>query len=147
MSAEAKTDPRVTESIGMLDLVPEERRVTGEGASWVMAPFVHMSTDRPSRYSDGSYGVYYAGDRTEVALFETIYHHGKFMAATQEAPGWTSDFRELVGALDADLHEVTDNGAFSALCDPDDYSEPQRLGARLRQANSKSWIHNAVCSI
>lgn len=85
LSAEAKTNPRVAESVGMLDLVPEHRRVAGEGASWAMAPFTHTSTDRPSRFTDGSFGVYYAGDRIEVALFETMHHHANFMAATSVA--------------------------------------------------------------
>ena len=71
LSAEAKTNPRVSESVGMLDLVPDDRRVAGAGASWAMAPFTHVSMDRPSRFTDGSYGVYYAGDSIEVALFET----------------------------------------------------------------------------
>ena len=73
-----------------------------------MAPFVHTSLDRPSRFTDGSFGVYYAGDCLEVALFETIHHHQKFMAATDEPAGWTSDFRELVGSVDADLHDIAD---------------------------------------
>lgn len=128
----------------MLDLVPEDRRVVGEGASWAMAPFVHTSTDRPSRYTDGSYGVYYAGDRIEVALFETIYHHGKFMAATSESAGWTSDFRELVGSLDADLHDVCDQITFADLYDPDDYERSQQFGQQLRDIMSDGVLYQSV---
>ncbi len=144
LSAETKTNPRIAESVGMLDLVPEDRRVAGDGASWTMAPFVHISTDRPSRFSDGSYGVYYAGDCVEVALFETIHHHGRFMAATREAPGWTSDFRELVGAIDAELHDVSSEGAYDDLHDPDDYAKPQQLGRRLRENNSNGVLYKSV---
>src|SRR3546814_1889531 len=36
-AAEAKTNPRIAETIGNLDLVPVERRVAGPGASYVMA--------------------------------------------------------------------------------------------------------------
>jgi hypothetical protein len=71
-----------------------------------MAPFTHVSTDRPSRFTDGSYGVLYVGDRFETALFETIHHHARFMARTKEAPGWTSQFREIVMSVDADLHDL-----------------------------------------
>ena len=131
MSAEAKTNPRVAKSVGMLDLVPPDRCVAGVGASWAMAPFTHVSADRPSRFSDGTYGVYYAGDRLEVALFETIHHHQNFMAATGEAPGWTSEFRELVGRLDAELHDVTDVDRFADLYDPVDHAAPQRFGMRI----------------
>ena len=43
LSAESKTNPRIAESVGMLDLVPRDRHVAGDGASWAMAPFVHAS--------------------------------------------------------------------------------------------------------
>ncbi|WP_180898310.1 RES family NAD+ phosphorylase [Martelella soudanensis] len=144
LSAEAKTNPRVSTSVGMLDLVPPARRVAGEGASWAMAPFVHTSTDRPSRFSDGAFGVYYAGDRIEVALFETMHHHAVFMAATSQAPGWTSDFRELVGTLDADLRDASDRARFPELYDPDDYRRPQALGAELHAKNADGILYRSV---
>src|SRR3546814_12996721 len=55
-AAEAKTNPRIAETIGNLDLVPVERRVAGPGASYVMAPFTHCSPDRPGRFHDGHFG-------------------------------------------------------------------------------------------
>ena len=53
ISAALKTIPRLMETIGNLDLVPPARRVAGPGASYLMAPFTHVSVDRPSRFSDG----------------------------------------------------------------------------------------------
>jgi hypothetical protein len=53
MAAEQKTNPRLALSIGSLDLVPPKRRVGGQGASYLTAPFTHSSTDRPTRFSDG----------------------------------------------------------------------------------------------
>ena len=144
VSAEAKTNPRIAESIGMLDLVPEDRRVAGAGASWAMAPFTHTSTDRPSRFTDGSYGVYYAGDRIEVALFETLHHHGRFMAATGEEPGWTSDFRELIGSLDSDLHDVSKGSDFEEIHHPNDYASSQALAAELRANSSNGILYSSV---
>lgn len=144
LSAESKTNPRVAESVGMLDLVPEDRRVAGDGASWAMAPFVHVSTDRPSRFTDGSFGVYYAGDRIEVALFETIHHHEKFMAATGEPAGWTSDFRELVGTLDVELHDVRGVAQSDAIYSPDDYSASQGLALKLRDEGSNGVVYRSV---
>ena len=64
------------ETIGNLDLVPTARRVAGPGATYLMAPFTHVSANRPSRFSDGSFGVLYAGSSFEVALFETVHYHG-----------------------------------------------------------------------
>ena len=141
--AEAATNPRLAETIGHLDAVPPARRVAGPGASWAMAPFTHFSPDRPSRFSDGSFGVYYAGDRIEVALFETIHHHRRFMAATAEAAGWTSQFRELVGRLDAELHDLGGKGWEPCLA-PADYRPSQALARRLRGEGSNGIAYPSV---
>ncbi|MFC7703657.1 RES family NAD+ phosphorylase [Plastorhodobacter daqingensis] len=137
-SAEAKFNPRLRDSIGDLSKVPVARRVSGPGASWLMAPFVHCSPLRPGRFSDGSFGLYYAGDSTEVAIAETVHHHSRFMRATNEAPGWTAQFRELIGTVDADLDDVAGLGD---LLHPEDYSASQRYGARRRAegANGITW--------
>ena len=142
-SAEAKTNPRVVPEIGNLALVPLERRVAGPGASYVMAPFVHVSTDRPGRFTDGSYGVYSAGDREEVAIREVAHHQARMMRGTDEAEGWTSQFRMLVGSLDAQLHDVT---TIAAALLPDDYSESQQLGHLLREAGSNGVFYPSVRS-
>ena len=130
-SAEAKFNPRIRDSIGDLAKVPLARRVTGPGASWVMAPFMHCSPLRPGRFSDGMFGLYYAGDSTEVAIAETIHHHTKTMLATEEAPGWTSQFRELIGSVDFD-----DVSGIDDLLHPDDYAPSQVFGAQRRAAGS-----------
>jgi hypothetical protein len=143
LAAEQKTNPRVMEAIGRLDLVPPARRVSGPGASYLMAPFTHASADRPSRFSDGSFGVLYAGDRFEVALFETVFHHQLFMAGTNEAPGWTSQFREIVMEVGADLHDLREGGSPEAL-DPDDYAAGQQLGAELRGRGSDGLVYPSV---
>lgn len=140
-SAESKTNPRVWQHLGRLDLVPAARRVSGPGSSVVMAPFVHVSTDRPGRFTDGSYGVYSAGDGEEVAIREVAHHHARTMAASREAPGWTSQFRLLVGRLDLDLHDVRGIDACHA---PDDYEASQRLGRRLRAQGANGVVYRSV---
>lgn len=137
--AEAKTNPRVRDEMGTIHLVPPARRVSGPGASWVMAPFCHISRDRPSRFSDGGYGVYYAGNCFEVALAETVYRFGLFMAATDEEPA-TADYRELVGRIDAQLHDLRDADAFRAALDPGDYIAGQTLAAELRENHASNGI-------
>lgn len=145
LSAEQKTNPRLMETIGNLDLVPEARRVAGPGASFLMAPFTHASRDRPSRFSDGTHGVLYAGDGFETALFETIHHHGRFMARTSEPAGWTSQFREIVLSVAARLHDLRGgNPAHAPALDPDDYAPAQRLGAALRAAGSDGVAYPSV---
>ncbi|AVX05826.1 hypothetical protein MXMO3_03321 [Maritalea myrionectae] len=140
-SAEAKSNPRIVDEIGNLALVPAHRRVNGIGASYVMAPFTHVSTDRPGRFTDGTYGVYSAGNRDEVAIYEVAYHHGRFMSATREDPGWTSQFRMLIGSLDQFLHDLTD--VADALL-PHDWTQSQKIGAALRAAGSNGVVYPSV---
>jgi hypothetical protein len=145
LSAEQKTNPRLMESIGNLDLVPPRRRVGGPGASWLMAPFVHVSFDRPTRFSRGRFGVLYAGRQFETALLETVHHHARFMARTKEAAGWTSQFREIVLDIDGRLHDLRgDKPGYAAALDPDDYSEAQSLGERLRGEGSEGVVYPSV---
>lgn len=140
-AVEAKTNPRIRFEIGDLGKVPAARRVSGPGASLVMAPFVHCSVMRPSRFSDGSYGIYYAADQEPVAVAETIHHHQRFMRATSEAPGWTADFRVLIGAIDRDLDDVD---AVPGARDPDDYSAAQAEARALRAAGSDGLAWSSV---
>jgi hypothetical protein len=144
IAAEQKTNPRLMEAIGNLDLVPPSRRVSGPGASWLMAPFTHISPDRPSRFSNGRFGVLYVAGDFETALFETVHHHAKFMAATAQPPGWTSQFRELVLSVDARLDDLRGDSAFSPALSPDDYSAAQDIGLRLHAAGSDGVIFPSV---
>ena len=145
ISAEQKTNPRIMATIGSLDLVPADRRVGGNGASYLMAPFTHVSTDRPSRFTDGSYGVLYGGDRFETALFETIHHHARFMARTRQAPGWTSQFREIVMSVDAGLHDLrTRTGVPVPALDPESHAPSQALARHLRGAGSNGMAYPSI---
>jgi hypothetical protein len=142
IAAEQKTNPRLMETIGSLDLVPPSRRVAGPGATWLMAPFTHVSPDRPSRFTDGTYGVLYLAARFETALLETMHHHARFMARTKQAPGWTSQFRELVLDLDATLHDLRGGDpAMAPALDSDGYSASQTLARALRAAGSDGLVY------
>jgi len=145
ISAEQKTNPRIMATIGNLDLVPVDRRVGGNGASYLMAPFTHVSKDRPSRFTDGSYGVLYAGKVFETALFETIHHHARFMARTAETPGWTSQFREIILSVHADLHDLRESGeqARPAL-DPDSYEASQGLARMLKGDGADGLVYPSI---
>jgi hypothetical protein len=142
IAAEQKTNPRLMETLGALDLVPVGRRVAGPGASYLMAPFTHVSSDRASRFTNGTFGVLYVAERFETALLETMHHHGMFMKRTNQAPGWTSQFRELVMEVDAVLHDLRGNSqAFEPVLHPDSHSESQKLGASLRAAKSDGIVY------
>ena len=140
---QARTNPRTYEEIGDLSRVPPDRRLSGDGASWVMACFTHVSPDRKSRFSDGAYGVYYAARDFETALREHTHHIGVFYADAGMEAGWHSEVRQLVGAIDADLTDIRGEG-FEVLLLPDDYAAPQALGAALRADGCNGVVYPSV---
>lgn len=138
--AESRTNPRIYEEIGDLSLVPVDRRVSGPGASWVMAAFTHISPERTSRFSDGSYGVYYAGKELETAIREHTFHMARAYADASMSPGWISEVRQLVGTIDEELTDIRETG-FETLLDkdPQTYTVPQQF-ARAEIANGSNGI-------
>jgi hypothetical protein len=139
VAAEAKTNPRILDAIGNLGLVPVGRRVSGPTASLVMGAFTHPSPERPGRFSDGSYGVWYCGDRFDVALAETAYHFERFIRATGEPPG-EADYRELICAVRGNVA----NGSAAALLAPDDWGAGQALGREVRASGGDGVVYPSV---
>ncbi|MEP3296834.1 MAG: RES family NAD+ phosphorylase [Pseudoruegeria sp.] len=145
ISAEQKTNPRLMETIGNIDLIPATRRVGGGGASYLMAPFTHTSTDRPSRFSDGSLGVLYIANDFETAVHETAHHHGRFLVATNEKPGWVSQFRELLISVDAALHDIRSTSQdFREVLDLEEYTRSQNFADSLRSVGSEGVVYPSV---
>ena len=143
-AAEAKTNPRVRDQIGAIHLVPPERRVSGPGASWVMAAFTHISPLRASRFSDGSYGVYYAARLLKTAVREVSFHTARFMSATNEEP-IAVDLRCYRAAVRRPVHELRGmREALPGVYAPDSYADSQRLGASLRAMASWGAVYESV---
>lgn len=82
---EALTNDRLRTETGDLDLVPREERRFGPGYGPIMAAFTHLNP-QGSRFSDGTYGVFYCARTSATAIAETRYHAGRFLAATREPP-------------------------------------------------------------
>lgn len=138
---EGLTNPRLRQQWGNISIVPAERRVTGPGATYVIAPFTHPNKNG-SRFADGTYGMYYAANGFETAIAETVHHMARFYAATGDPPHQT-DFRCLVGTVDNEFHDIrTDPPA--QVMDPDDYAAGQALGRVLRDAGANGIVYNSV---
>lgn len=132
---EALTNPRIRDELGALRLVAPGERVSGAGSTMIMAAFTHLNPEG-SRFSDGSYGVYYAAQTLETAIAEVSHHRALFLARTHE-PAMEVDLRAISANLEADLHDLRGLGRRgTALLEPDRYAAPQALGARLRAAGS-----------
>ena len=119
------------------------------GVSQVRAQAISMATPSPTppptgrgRFSAGLPGVLYVGDSFEVALAETVFHHAIFMAKTNEQPGWTSQFREIV----LTVRSAPPRSGSGAPRNPSKYL--RRPGARSetarRRARTASSYHASV---
>lgn len=138
VSAEAKLNPRIRDEVGNLALVPVDRRISGPTASIAMGAFTHVSVDRASRFSDGSYGVWYCGDRLEVALAETAHHFQRFMRATGEPPS-DADYRVLTCPVTAQVEEAPE-----ACLAKDDWKPGQRFGRDVRETSLDGVLYRSV---
>ncbi len=143
LALESLTNDRVRVEVGQLDLVPLEDRVAGPGTSAIMAPFTHINPDG-SRFSDGTYGVYYAARVLETAIAETRHHREQFMRATAQ-PWMELDMRVYLADLDACLHDIRGlRETLPAIYAPDDYRVSQDLGRLLREQNSWGIAYDSV---
>jgi hypothetical protein len=167
---EALTNPRVRQALGALSLVPPADRVSGPGATLIMAAFTHLNPEG-SRFSDGSYGVYYAADTLDTAVAEVSHHRARFLARTQEAEidvdlrwiqadlrqpahdlrasAWPPDQPSVdpSAALSAALSAGLSAGLstdLSAVYDPEHYAAGQTLGRSLRDAGSTVLAYDSV---
>ncbi|VCU68499.1 RES domain protein [Pigmentiphaga humi] len=137
------TNPRVRDETGNLSLVPPRDRISGPGTTPIMAAFTHLNP-AGSRFSDGSWGVYYAGESLDTAVAETMYHRAAFLAATRE-PAIEIDMRHYLADLAAPLHDLRGRQAeWPAVYDPASYAAGQDLARWLRQAGSDGIAYDSV---
>lgn len=135
------TNPRVRQEIGDISLVAPEERVAGPGSTPVMAAFTHLNR-AGSRFSDGSWGVYYAGDSLETAIAEVSHHCGVFLQATQQA-ALDVDYRVYVAQIQQPLHDLR-GPRFAALHHPNDLAAPRMLAREYRAGGSWGLLYRSV---
>ena len=142
---ESITNDRLREETGDISLVPEEDRITGEGTTPIMAAFTHLNLEG-SRFTDGSYGIYYAATSIGTAITETCFHRIRFLTATNESP-IELDMRSYASNIDANLHDI--RGKQDELVDiydpePDHYMAPQSFAKELRAEGSSGIAYSSV---
>jgi RES domain len=137
---EAMTNPRLREELGVLAITPRERWLTGPGSTPVMAAFTHLNLEG-TRFSDGSFGVFYASRTLETAIRETVHHRERFLARTREPP-MQLQMRSYQCPIACTLHDL--RGGYPAVHQPDDYSVSQKLALQLRRQNANGVVYDSV---
>ena len=125
---------------GNIELVPLSDRIYGIGSGLIMAAFAFPS--RPSRFSDGTNGTYYAAFDLETAIAECRHHDEIFL----QGSGPSVLEKTVVHAeLDATLVDVR-NGHPSPphIYDPLDYATGQEFGGLVRRLEGFGILYDSV---
>lgn len=138
---EGLTNDRLQHETGRLNLVPREDWLWGEGSTAVMAAFTHPG---PSRFSDGSYGVYYAGNSLDTVIAETRFHRERFLMASNEAP-CAIQMREYIAHVQKPLFDISGTG-YLGILDPDlaTYPHSQDFARTLKSLNEWGIYYPSV---
>ena len=140
---EAMTNDRLRDQAGDIALVPAEDRVSGPGTTPIMAAFTHLNP-QGDRFTDGSYGVFYAGQTIATAVAETRHHCTKFLLATDEPPQ-ELDMRVYAVDLDAMVDDIRGmRNSHPGYYHPTDYGGSQALAATLRGNGSNGIVYESV---
>ncbi|AXF17853.1 RES family NAD+ phosphorylase [Paraburkholderia caledonica] len=140
---EAMTNDRLRTEVGELDLVPREERRFGPGYGPIMAALTHLNP-LGSRFSDGTYGVFYCARSRGTAIAETRYHTARFLEATAEPPMRQQMRLYTVVAQGEVLDLRGDPKLDLAVLSPDDYLAGQSLGRAVREAGAPGIAYPSV---
>lgn len=138
---ESLTNDRLAEEVGIISRVAPEDRVSGHGSTPVMAAFTHIG--KVSRFTDGTFGLYYAASSQSAAIAETSFHQERFLAATNE-PDVELTMRTYVNKVIKPMHDI--RVGFAHLHDPDpaNYGPAQAFAKKLREEKSWGLLYSSV---
>jgi hypothetical protein len=141
-AVESLTNPRLrNERDGLL--IPAEESVFGPGSSYIMAPFTHLNP-AGGRFSDATFGAFYAARDRATALAESKHHREAFLTRTKE-PALELEMRVLEARLEARMHDLRGMRAtLPDIYDESDYRASQRLARDLRASGSPGIVYDSV---
>jgi hypothetical protein len=136
IALERRTNDRILDEAGAISLVRPGDRIVGPGTMPIMAAFTHTL---PSRFSNGSFGVYYAARELDTAVAESSYHVGAFYRATGE-PSADIDMRVYTARIRGNFDKLLARTMSDPLLDRDSYALSQPYGKAIYDANKLDGI-------
>ena len=132
---QARVNPRLMQEMGHLHWVRAGDMVHGPHATIVMGAFTHTRT--PTRFSNGLFGVYYAAQKRDTAIFETVYHKQR-RAGERSVRAQDLHMRVWVGEVLKPCYDVRAPD-YDGLHDPNDYSAGQMFTRWLLGADPDAY--------
>jgi RES domain-containing protein len=105
-----------------------------------MAAFTHLNPEG-SRFSDGTWGVFYAAHSVTTAVEETVYHRERFLAATAQ-PATDIEMRCYRTSVDSKLYDL--RGGWAAAQAPHSYAASVALARELRAAGANGVVYDSA---
>ena len=143
LSVLALSSPALLDQVGDPARVPVSDRSYGAGSGWVMPAFTRRA--RPSRFSDGRFGVWYAASDAATATAETLYHQAIRLRETAE-PAQTvamqlltadvAGFAAVLSGLGPPLGPLVHHAT--------SYLASQIVGGHLRDRGSDAIVYRSV---
>lgn len=137
---ESLTNERVLDEAGDIRLVRPEDRIAGPGSTPVMAAFTHT---RPSRFSDGTFGVWYAARTRATAIAEARYHKTLLLSATNEE-SIDLDMRVYAADVRADCEDLREVDDADPRYGDAPYAASQPYGRAVREAGGDGVVYRSV---
>jgi hypothetical protein len=135
---EGLTNDRLQDQVGNIALVAPEDRVAGPGTTAIMAAFTHIGI--PSRYTDGRFGVYYAGLSLDTAIAESRFSRARFLRSTNEAPQILT-----MRCYNCEVHaSLVDLRNDPLTQDSESFVYPQTLGRQLKAKNEIGILYKSL---
>jgi len=135
---ESLTNDRLQDEVGNIALVAPEDRISGPGTTAIMAAFTHIGI--PSRFTDGRFGVYYAGLSLATAMAESRFSRARFLQATNEAPQVLT-----MRCYTCDIHAaLVDLRSDPQVHNPDSFAQGQAIGRQLKAQNEMGILYQSV---
>jgi hypothetical protein len=142
---QALTNPRIRNEMGSINRVPADERPYGiKGCNYALGPFVHLNPVG-SRFSPGTFGVYYAAKNIQTAIAETRYHQQVYFSGIEGLKYDRLQMRALKTQFNASLSDISgDKFSNSDWYSPNDYSAAQILGTTLKASSSQGIVYTSV---
>jgi hypothetical protein len=141
---ESWTNDRISNELGLLHRIPEAEWVVGKPmASVVMAAFCHP---RPAggRFNGSERGAWYAGDSSDTAHAEAVYHRTAELAEVGVFETRVQ-MRMYLADFDAAFHDVRpDTPKNRPLHDPQSYAASQAFARELLESGSNGILYRCV---
>jgi len=132
---QARVNPRFLQEAGQLHWIRKGDMRHGRHASIIMGVFTH--TRMPTRFSNGVFGIYYAAQKRDTAIYETVYHKTRY---AQERGVRAQDFhmRVWIGTVMKACYDVRSK-SYDSLHDPNDYAAGQSFTRWLLGADPDAY--------